>query len=102
MKLNLIYVSDAHNTRCRDRRSRTAQDTPTVGTLIVPHGGSDAWNAPVLRIAEGVRTGGPVEVAFLMGPAAARFRALVGGRLRRVDGEPAPHCGFGHVADGIP
>ena len=38
-----------------------------VGTLIVAHGADSAWNAPVLDIARAAETGGPVEVAFLMG-----------------------------------
>ncbi|HEX6642837.1 MAG TPA: CbiX/SirB N-terminal domain-containing protein [Thermoanaerobaculia bacterium] len=46
----------------------------TVGTIVVAHGGSADWNAPVLRIAQEAQTGGPVEVALLMGPAAAEHR----------------------------
>ena len=41
-----------------------------VGTLIVAHGGGDEWNAQVSSIAGQVKTGGPVEVSFLMGPGA--------------------------------
>jgi sirohydrochlorin ferrochelatase len=37
---------------------------------VVAHGASEAWNRPVLELARSVQTGGPVEVAFLMGPAA--------------------------------
>jgi sirohydrochlorin ferrochelatase len=47
-----------------------AQDG-AVGTVIIAHGGSEEWNAPVLELARAVETGGPVEVSFLMGPAAA-------------------------------
>src|SRR5690606_32178543 len=39
----------------------------TVGTIVIAHGGSEEWNAPVLRIAAAAPTGGPVEVSFLMG-----------------------------------
>lgn len=46
----------------------------TVGTIVVAHGGSDEWNAPVLSIAEQAPTGGPVEVSFLMGDAAKDYR----------------------------
>ncbi|MGH7482961.1 MAG: sirohydrochlorin chelatase [Longimicrobiales bacterium] len=57
----------------------TAQDLPTgeagtVGTIVVAHGGSDEWNAPVIRIAGQANTGGPVEVSFLMGDAATEYR----------------------------
>lgn len=46
----------------------------SVGTLIVAHGGSEDWNAPVLRLAEQVPSAGPVEVSFLMGDAAPGYR----------------------------
>lgn len=46
----------------------------TVGTIVVAHGGSAEWNAPVLRIAQEARTGGPVEVALLMGEFAPQHR----------------------------
>jgi sirohydrochlorin ferrochelatase len=45
-----------------------------VGTLLVAHGGSAQWNAGVDSLAATVRTGGPVAVSFLMGPAAATHR----------------------------
>ena len=50
-----------------------------VGTVIIAHGGDAGWNARVLDVAGAVRTGGPVEVSFLMGPAAAerRFQDVV-------------------------
>jgi sirohydrochlorin cobaltochelatase len=46
----------------------------TVGTIVVAHGGSEEWNAPVLRIAAAAQTGGPVEVSFLMGEGAKDYR----------------------------
>ncbi|HEX7120305.1 MAG TPA: CbiX/SirB N-terminal domain-containing protein [Longimicrobiales bacterium] len=46
----------------------------TVGTVVVAHGGSAEWNAPVLRIAAQAPTGGPVEVSFLMGDSAKAYR----------------------------
>ncbi|MGH7504578.1 MAG: sirohydrochlorin chelatase [Longimicrobiales bacterium] len=52
----------------------TAPAPGTVGTIVVAHGGSDEWNAPVLRIAAEARTGGPVEVSFLMGAGAKTHR----------------------------
>ena len=50
-----------------------------TGTLIVAHGGGPAWNAGVRGLAAQVNTGGPVEVAFLMGPEAkdTRFQDMV-------------------------
>ncbi len=55
-----------------------------VGTIIVAHGGSPEWNAPVVELAKSVQTGGPVEVSFLMGAGAAtnRFQDAVA-RLER-------------------
>jgi sirohydrochlorin cobaltochelatase len=52
-------------------------DAPTarrVGTLLVAHGGEPSWNAEVERIARTAQTGGPLELAYLMGPAAATHR----------------------------
>jgi sirohydrochlorin ferrochelatase len=54
--------------------SLSAQATAPVGTILVAHGADEAWNRPVLDLAQSVHTGGPVEVAFLMGPAAAEHR----------------------------
>ena len=48
--------------------------TGPVGTIVVAHGGSDEWNAPVLQIAGQAPTGGPVEVSFLMGERAKDYR----------------------------
>ena len=45
-----------------------------VGTLIMAHGGDSVWNAHVIDAARAARTGGPVEVSFLMGPAAKNTR----------------------------
>ena len=55
-----------------------AQSRP-VGTVVVAHGGDSTWNAHVLEVARQVRTGGPVEVSFLMGAGAktARFQEAV-------------------------
>ncbi|HEX7049436.1 MAG TPA: CbiX/SirB N-terminal domain-containing protein [Longimicrobiales bacterium] len=41
-----------------------------VGTLIVAHGAGPEWNAQVEAVAREVRTGGPVQTSFLMGPGA--------------------------------
>jgi sirohydrochlorin cobaltochelatase len=56
-----------------------AQTTRPVGTVVVAHGGGPEWNAQVVEIARAVRTGGPVEVSFLMGPGAktTRFQDVV-------------------------
>lgn len=45
-----------------------------VGTLVIAHGGGPEWNAGVEAVASEVRTGGPVEVSFLMGPGARTHR----------------------------
>lgn len=54
-------------------------DRDVVGTVIIAHGGSREWNAQVERVAAQVKTGGPVEVSYLMGPEAAsrRFQDVV-------------------------
>jgi sirohydrochlorin ferrochelatase len=49
-------------------------DPAVTGTILVAHGASADWNAPVHRIAAAARTGGPVEVSFLMGDSAASYR----------------------------
>ncbi len=45
-----------------------------TGTLVVAHGGSPEWNGRVLDVVRQVQTGGPVEVSFLMGEEAPRYR----------------------------
>jgi sirohydrochlorin ferrochelatase len=45
-----------------------------VGTVVIAHGGDSLWNSHVIDAARAARTGGPVEVSFLMGPAAAKAR----------------------------
>lgn len=56
-----------------------ARTTGTTGTIVVAHGGDSLWNALVIESARSARTGGPVEVSFLMGPAAktTRFQDVV-------------------------
>ena len=51
----------------------------SVGTIVIAHGGDSAWNARVHEVARQTKTGGPVEVSFLMGPGAkaARFQDVV-------------------------
>lgn len=51
-----------------------AAQQPAVGTVILAHGGDRGWNDQVRAIAAEVRTGGPVEVSFLMGPEAPAHR----------------------------
>jgi sirohydrochlorin cobaltochelatase len=48
----------------------TAGAQGRVGTIVMAHGGDSLWNALVVNAARQVKTGGPVEVSFLMGPAA--------------------------------
>ena len=43
-------------------------------TILVAHGGDSLWNAHVIEAARAARTGGRVEVSFLMGPAAKTHR----------------------------
>ena len=49
------------------------------GTIVIAHGGDSLWNSHVIEAARAARTGGPVHVSFLMGPAAktARFQDVV-------------------------
>lgn len=51
-----------------------AAQAERVGTLILAHGGDRGWNDQVRSVASEVRTGGPVEVSFLMGPEAPAHR----------------------------
>ncbi len=53
--------------------SAEAQQGP-VGALLVAHGGSAEWNAQVEQLAAGATLQGPVEICFIMGPAAATHR----------------------------
>ncbi len=45
-----------------------------VGTIIIAHGADSMWNAQVADVAKQVRTGGPVEVSYLMGAGASKAR----------------------------
>jgi sirohydrochlorin cobaltochelatase len=56
-----------------------AQGAGPVGTIVVAHGGDSLWNSYVIEAAKAARTGGPVEVTFLRGPAAKQtpFQAVV-------------------------
>ena len=56
-----------------------ARTSENVGTIIVAHGADSVWNSRVIEVARAVRTGGPVEVSFLMGSGAktARFQDAV-------------------------
>lgn len=64
--------------------SARAQDHPGIGTIVIAHGGDSLWNSHVIQAARSANTGGPVEVSFLMGPAAksSRFQDVVA-RLER-------------------
>jgi sirohydrochlorin cobaltochelatase len=56
-----------------------AAQAARTGTIVIAHGGDSTWNAGVREVASQVRTGGPVEVSFLMGAGArtARFQDAV-------------------------
>lgn len=45
-----------------------------VGTLLVAHGGSAEWNAQVEQLAGGAKLEGPIEICYIMGPAAETHR----------------------------
>jgi sirohydrochlorin ferrochelatase len=51
-----------------------AQQGADVAAIVIAHGGSPEWNRYVREIAAESRTGGPVEVAFLMGEEARTHR----------------------------
>jgi sirohydrochlorin ferrochelatase len=57
---------------------RTAATSPVpaskVGTILIAHGAGAEWNSQVERIAHTAKTGGPLEVAYLMGDAAKTHR----------------------------
>ncbi len=50
-----------------------------IGTILIAHGAGAEWNSQVERIAHTAQTGGPLEVAYLMGDAAKtrRFQDVV-------------------------
>jgi sirohydrochlorin ferrochelatase len=65
-------------------QSAAARRAGAVGTILIAHGGTPEWNQQVLDIARQARTGGPVAVSFLMGPAAKDHRFQdVAARLER-------------------
>ena len=59
---------------CASSAAGRAQKPASVGTIVVAHGGDSTWNSLVLETAKAAKTGGPVEVSFLMGPAAKTHR----------------------------
>lgn len=60
-------------------RLAAQNDAGRVGIVVVAHGGDSLWNSYVIQAAKAARTGGPVEVSFLMGPGAktTRFQDVV-------------------------
>lgn len=71
--------------------AQSGTSAATVGTIVLAHGGGPEWNAQVEHVASLVKTGGRVEVSFLMGPGApaSRFqdaaaRLVEGGATRIV------------------
>jgi len=70
--LAFMVLPSAAALRAQNTARSAPRSAPRVGTILVAHGASEAWNRPVLELADSVRTdgGGPVEVAFLMGQAA--------------------------------
>lgn len=64
---------------CLVAQPSTTEAPRKVGTVVVAHGGDSVWNALVREVAQAAKTGGPIEVSFLMGPGAktARFQDAV-------------------------
>lgn len=60
--------------QARGPMHKEASAANTIGTIVVAHGGDSLWNALVRRVAASAKTGGPVEVSFLMGSGAATAR----------------------------
>ena len=62
-----------------------ASPRPTIGTLVIAHGGDSGWNAGVAAVVAQARLDGPVAISFLMGPGAAkaRFQDQVADLVRR-------------------
>ena len=48
--------------------------TPKVGTILIAHGADAEWNSKVETVAGLARTGGPIEVSYLMGDGATTHR----------------------------
>lgn len=69
-----VFAAFAHASQLPHRDSGSGSRAPLVGTLVVAHGGDSLWNARVYAAARAARTGGPVEVSFLMGPEARTTR----------------------------
>jgi sirohydrochlorin ferrochelatase len=56
------------------RKPQPAAKAGPVGVILIAHGAEPSWNAEVERIAKTAQTGGPLEIAYLMGPAAKAHR----------------------------
>lgn len=54
--------------------SLTAQQSESVGVLLVSHGAGREWNAQVEAVASAAQLPGPVELVYLMGPDAPSHR----------------------------
>lgn len=74
IRWRIIAALAAVTTMAEVPAASRAQSPSAVGTLIVAHGAGDAWNSQVIALAHDSKTGGPVDVAFLMGPGAAKYR----------------------------
>ena len=75
----LLAAMAVGSTTILGAQTPTGSAAARIGTVVIAHGGDSLWNARVLEIASGAQTGGPVEVSFLMGPAArtSRFQDAV-------------------------
>ncbi len=70
----LLPATSAGQTPRTSGSATAPRQAGPVGTVVVAHGGDSLWNAQVIDVARQARTGGPVEVSFLMGPGAAKSR----------------------------
>ena len=66
-------LSAQSNARAIDAAA-TEVPVARVGTILIAHGAGAEWNSQVERIAHTAKTGGPLEVAYLMGEAAKEHR----------------------------
>lgn len=66
----------AQAARSTGERSTLTSPVPAakVGTILIAHGAGTEWNSQVETIAHTANTGGPLEVAYLMGDAAKSHR----------------------------
>ena len=70
VEAGFLFVALAVASAPVQSQTHSGSENRVTGILIVAHGGDSLWNDRVLRLAAQVKSRGPVEVSFLMGPAA--------------------------------